>query len=76
MGELANAASRMRAQLHDLAQNRDIGQLKRRQNVQIKYDAYPYQEYGISSIPSAAGPCVLWPAGSPGHRPNCRDGYR
>ncbi|CAK0750360.1 hypothetical protein WCLP8_2100001 [uncultured Gammaproteobacteria bacterium] len=32
-----------------LAQNRDIGQLKRRQNVQIKYDAYPYQEYGIST---------------------------
>lgn len=32
-----------------LVQNRDIGQLKRRQNVQIKYDAYPYQEYGIST---------------------------
>ena len=32
-----------------LVQNRDIGQLKRGRQVQIKYDAYPYQEYGIST---------------------------
>ncbi len=32
-----------------LVQNRDIGQLKIGQDVQLKYFAYPYQEYGIQT---------------------------
>lgn len=32
-----------------LVQNKDIGKLKHRQLVQIKYFAYPYQEYGIQT---------------------------
>lgn len=30
-----------------LVQNKDIGRMKRGQTVQVKYFAYPYQEYGI-----------------------------
>ncbi len=33
---------------HAYVDNRDIGQLKRGQEVKIKYFAYPYQEYGIA----------------------------
>ncbi|MGN7610464.1 HlyD family efflux transporter periplasmic adaptor subunit [Magnetococcales bacterium HHB-1] len=42
-------------QAKTLVQNRDIGQInanvkaKRRSRVNIKYDAYPYQEYGIAT---------------------------
>ncbi|MBI1321197.1 MAG: HlyD family efflux transporter periplasmic adaptor subunit [Candidatus Hydrogenedens sp.] len=32
-----------------LVQNKDIGQLKIGQNVQLKYFAYPFQEYGIQT---------------------------
>ena len=32
-----------------LVQNKDIGRLKYGQRVQIKYFAYPYQNYGIQS---------------------------
>jgi hemolysin D len=32
---------------HVMVQNKDIGKIKRGQQVQIKYFAYPYQEYGI-----------------------------
>jgi hemolysin D len=32
---------------HVMVQNKDIGKIKRGQKVQIKYFAYPYQEYGI-----------------------------
>lgn len=32
-----------------LVQNRDIGRMKRGQEVKIKYFAYPYQEFGIPS---------------------------
>ncbi len=34
---------------HAFVDNKDIGQLKRGQEVKIKYFAYPYQEYGIAS---------------------------
>lgn len=33
---------------HAYVNNQDIGQLKRGQEVKIKYFAYPYQEYGIA----------------------------
>jgi multidrug resistance efflux pump len=33
---------------HALVDNKDIGHLKRGQEVKIKYFAYPYQEYGIA----------------------------
>jgi hemolysin D len=32
---------------HVMVQNKDIGKIRRGQKVQIKYFAYPYQEYGI-----------------------------
>jgi len=34
---------------HLLVPNRDIGRVKEGQAVKVKYDAYPYQEYGIQS---------------------------
>jgi hypothetical protein len=33
---------------HAYVSNQDIGQLKRGQEVKIKYFAYPYQEFGIA----------------------------
>ncbi|MCI0564583.1 MAG: HlyD family secretion protein [Nitrososphaera sp.] len=34
---------------HAFVENKDIGHLKRGQEVKIKYFAYPYQEYGIAT---------------------------
>ncbi len=34
---------------HAFVENKDIGSLKRGQEVKIKYFAYPYQEYGIAT---------------------------
>lgn len=34
---------------HAYVENKDIGKLKRGQEVKIKYFAYPYQEYGIAT---------------------------
>jgi multidrug resistance efflux pump len=34
---------------HAFVENKDIGNLKRGQEVKIKYFAYPYQEYGIAT---------------------------
>lgn len=49
---------------HAYVDNRDIGQLKRGQEVKIKYFAYPYQEYGIAR--GLTSFIATTPSGEPG----------
>ncbi|HBR97723.1 MAG TPA: hypothetical protein DD979_10150 [Gammaproteobacteria bacterium] len=49
---------------HAYVNNRDIGQLKRGQEVKIKYFAYPYQEYGIAR--GLTSFIATTPSGEPG----------
>lgn len=49
---------------HAFVENKDIGHLKRGQEVKIKYFAYPYQEYGIAT--GLISDIATTPSGPPG----------
>jgi multidrug resistance efflux pump len=49
---------------HAYVENKDIGNLKRGQEVKIKYFAYPYQEYGIAT--GLISSIATTPGGPPG----------
>lgn len=49
---------------HAVVENKDIGHLKRGQEVKIKYFAYPYQEYGIAT--GLISDIATAPSGPPG----------
>ncbi len=49
---------------HAYVDNKDIGQLKRGQEVKVKYFAYPYQEYGIAR--GLTSFIATTPSGEPG----------